>query len=85
MPKGMVYNLLQVSNDVAIINGKGHNIFLVTDTFIYAYDVKMGYIDIDSHLVPILIYTFLLQTLTIMCSHLYEEIFPHIQSDTILV
>lgn len=66
MPEGMLYNLLQVSNDVAITNSKGHNIFLVTDTFIYAYDVKMGYIDIDSYLDPILIYAFIWQTLTFM-------------------
>lgn len=57
----------------------------MTDIFIHAYDVKMGYIDIDSYLEPILIYAFILQTLTFMWSHLYEGTFPHIQSDTILV
>lgn len=58
MPEGMLYNSLQVSNDVAITNRKGHNIFLVTDTLTYAYEVKMGCIDIDSQLDPILIYAF---------------------------
>lgn len=48
MPEGMLYNSLWVSNDVAITNRKEHNIFLVTDTLIYTYVVKMGYIDIDS-------------------------------------
>lgn len=59
--------------------------FLVTDTFIYAYDAKMGYIDIDSYLDPFLIYAFILQTLTFVWSRLYEGIFPHIQSDIIFV
>lgn len=48
MPEGMLYNLLWVSNYVAITNRKGHNIFLVTDTLIYTYNVKLGYIGIDS-------------------------------------
>jgi len=45
----------------------------------------MGDIDIDSYLDPILIYAFILQTLTFMWSHLYKGIFLHIQSDTVLV
>lgn len=53
--------------------------------FIYAYDVKMWYIYIDSYLDPILVYAFILQTLTFMWSHLFEGIFPYIQSDTIFI